>query len=192
VSGAWEVLGLDAGRPWPEVRARWLTLVKELHPDHHGDPAAARRLAEVNAAYAALLRADAVAGDPPEQRASPDRSDRPERPGGDAGAARADGPADPDAGLSTAAFAVCEFRPVVFDALILAAADVGDVTDADEPFSLDLFVEGPPTGFCHVELVPEAGGSLVTVDSEHVDAGEVSAVLQDSLERMGLATLAST
>jgi curved DNA-binding protein CbpA len=189
VSGAWDVLGLEAGSPWPEVRARWLTLVKELHPDHHGDPVAARRLAEVNAAYASLLRADPGVADTPDQRdrrAPPDRS--PGR-GGDDGAADPDGP---DGGLSTAAFAVSEFRPVVFDALMLAAADVGDVTDADEPFSLDLFVEGPPTGFCHVELVPEAGGSLVTVDSEHVDAGDVSAILQDSLERMGLATLSVT
>jgi len=170
VSGAWEVLGLDAGCPWPEVRARWLTLAKQLHPDHHGDPVAARRLAEVNAAYASLLRADPAG-----------TSEAADCPAGGSG--------DPEGGVSTAVFTVGEFRPVVFEALILAVADVGDVTDTDEPFSLDLFVEGPPTGFCHVELVPEAGGSLVTVDSEHVDAGDVSAVLRDALGRMGLATL---
>jgi len=165
VSGAWEVLGLDAGSPWPEVRARWLALARQLHPDHHGDPVAAQRLAEINAAYATLVRANAVTS--------------------------VEIPDEPDAGVSTAVFTVSEFRPVVFEALILAAADVGDVTDADEPFSLDLFVEGPPTGFCHVELVPEAGGSLVTIDSEHVDAGDVGAILQDSLGRMGMATLSS-
>jgi hypothetical protein len=176
VSGAWEVLGLDAGSPWAEVRARWITLVKQLHPDHHHDPAAAYRLAEINAAYASLLHA-APAGDD-DIAGGPDIAGRPDAGG-------------PDAGVSTAVFTVGEFRPVVFEALILAAADVGDVTDADEPFSLDLFVEGPPTGFCHLELVPEAGGSRVTVDSEHVDAGAVSAVLRDALGRMGLAALGS-
>jgi hypothetical protein len=177
VSGAWEVLGLDAGSPWPEVRARWITLVKQLHPDHHRDPVAAYRLAEINAAYASLLHA-VPAGDG-------------DIAGGPDIAADGDIAGGPDAGVSTAVFTVGEFRPVVFEALILAAADVGDVTDADEPFSLDLFVEGPPTGFCHLELVPEAGGSRVTVDSEHVDAGVVSAVLRDALERMGLAALGS-
>ncbi len=196
MSGAWEVLGLDAGSPWPEVRARWLTLVKQLHPDLHRDPAAAYRLAEINAAYASLLHAvRAIAGRPDiaadrDVAGGPDTAD-PDVAGGPDTAADRDVAGGPDAGVSTAVFTVGEFRPVVFEALILAAADVGDVTDADEPFSLDLFVEGPPTGFCHLELLPEAGGSRVTVDSEHVDAGTVSAVLRDALGRMGLAALGS-
>ncbi len=76
-------------------------------------------------------------------------------------------------------FTVDDFRPVVFEAVLLAAAEIGDVLDVDEPFSLDLRVDG---ALCHVELVPEAGGSVVIVD----DAG-VSAALVDALERLGLA-----
>jgi len=132
-----------------EVRAHWLELVKQLHPDTHADPAAAARLAEVNAAYDRLR------------------------------------PAEPDAGHApppARTFAVDDFRPVVFEAVLLAAVDVGDVTHADEPFSLDMWVGG---GSCHVELVPEAGGSVVSVDCVNVDAGTVAEALAAAIARQG-------
>lgn len=84
------------------------------------------------------------------------------------------------------AFAVEGFRPAVFEALVVAVADVGDVTDADEPFSLDLFAEGPPPGFCRLELVPDAGGTVVMVSSESIDADAVAAMLVMALQRLGL------
>jgi hypothetical protein len=79
------------------------------------------------------------------------------------------------------------FRPAAFEALVVAAGDLGDVTDTDEPFSLELHVEGPPTGFCRLELVPEAGGSVVIADSEQVDPEVVRDVLVAGLRRLGLA-----
>lgn len=160
VADPWQVLGLVAGAPWPEVRARWLGLARELHPDHHHDEDSAARLARINAAYAALASAHRRGG------------------GGGDGGEHGRG----EAAASTAAFTVEDFRPAVFEALVVASADVGDVTDTDEPFSLDLFVEG---GFCHVELVPEAGGSVVTLDSDQVDAGEVRSAVIAALDRLG-------
>jgi hypothetical protein len=159
VADDWEVLGVRPGATHGEVRARWLALVKELHPDlGRGEPAAAR-LAEVNAAYQRLRAAT-------EGRAS----GPPETPGRAAGAA-------------PAVFAVDDFRPVVFEAVLLAAVDVGDVTRAEEPFSLDMWVGG---GSCHVELLPQAGGSVISVDCANVDAGAVAEALAAAIAAQGL------
>ena len=157
----WEVLGIIPGASPAEVRARWLALVKQLHPDRNGDPACAVRLAEVNAAYDRLRAPVASAAT-----------------GGRAGPGRP-APAPPG---PTSTFAVDEFRPVAFEAVLLAAVDVGDVTHTDEPFSLDMWVGG---GSCHVELVPVAGGSVVSVDCLNVDAGTVSEALAVALAGQG-------
>jgi hypothetical protein len=155
VSDDWEVLGIAPGATPVEIRSRWLALVKQLHPDRHGDPAAAARLAEVNAAYGRL-------------RLLPDP----------VGAASA----PPSSDVAATTFAVDDFRPIVFEAVLLAAVDVGDVTHADEPFSLDMWVGG---GSCHVELVPQAGGSVVSVDCINVDAAVVAEALAVAIARQG-------
>jgi hypothetical protein len=72
----------------------------------------------------------------------------------------------------------------VFEAVLLAAVDVGDVTRADEPFSLDMWVGG---GACHVELFPQAGGSVISVDCTNVDAGQVAEALAAAIAAQGLA-----
>jgi len=61
----WTVLGLDPGAPPEKVRARWRALVRETHPDRmigRGVPEeavklATVRLARINAAYEAIMRA---------------------------------------------------------------------------------------------------------------------------------------
>jgi hypothetical protein len=129
VPDAWEVLGVPPGTPHQAVRARWLALCKELHPDRHGDPLAARRLAEVNAAYSSLAGS----------RGEHDRS---------------------AATVATVTF------PDVFEALLEAACDVGDVTRAVEPSSIDMRVGA---GWAHLEL----RGDVLTVDTMHADADAV-------------------
>lgn len=155
MSDDWEVLGIASGATPAEIRSRWLALVKELHPDRHGDRAAAERLAEVNAAYGRLR----LLRDPVGTASTPPTSD-----------------------AAATTFAVDDFRPVVFEAVLLAAVDVGDVTHADEPFSLDMWVGG---GSCHVELVPQAGGSVVSVDCLNVDAAVVAEALAVAIARQG-------
>jgi hypothetical protein len=189
VADDWEVLGLRPGAPLVELRSRWLALAKELHPDLGGGEVAAARLAEVNAAYRRLrLAADSS----PEVAANSapvsapngaptgvpnGAAPRGHSAGGTAHRPPADGP-----GAATA-FAVDDFRPVVFEAVLLAAVDVGDVTRADEPFSLDMWVGG---GSCHVELFPQAGGSVVSVDCANVDAGSVAEALAAAIAAQGL------
>jgi hypothetical protein len=183
VTDPFVVLGLSPDASREQVRAARLALVKHLHPDVRSQDApevrarAERRLAEVNAAYDAVVAQWSPAEVEDVQAAEAAEAGK--------AAEGAEVVADPVAGL--ASFAVGAFRPVAFEAIIVAAADVGDVTDADEPFSLELFVEGPPRGFCRLELFPEAGGSVVTADSDHVDPALVCVVLVDALQRLGVA-----
>jgi len=162
-----------------EVRAHWLALVKQLHPDVGGGAHAAARLAEVNAAYHRLRHdRDGV------QDTGRGGDEQPPRP---AAGPRRTAPSPPP-GASPAAFAVDDFRPAVFEAVLLAAVDVGDVTRMDEPFSLDMWVGG---GSCHVELFPQAGGSVVSVDCANVDAGQVAEALAAAIAAQGLGVTVS-
>jgi hypothetical protein len=164
VTDPFAVLGVAPDASRREVQAARRALVKRLHPDVRGedDPKvrahAERRLAEVNAAYDAVVTGWLSSG-----------------------------VEDPAAASTPVSFAVGAFRPVAFEAIMVASADLGDVTDADEPFSLELFVEGPPRGFCRLELFPEAGGSVVTADSDDVDAAVVCRVLVAALRHLGVA-----
>jgi hypothetical protein len=59
------VLGVEPGATPDEIKAAWRTLARRHHPDLTGDDPdvarrATRRMAEINAAYAALTRDDAV------------------------------------------------------------------------------------------------------------------------------------
>jgi hypothetical protein len=181
VADDWEVLGLRPGAPLVELRSRWLALAKELHPDLGGGEVAAARLAEVNAAYGRLrLAADSASNGAP--NSTPDSAPDGAAPRGHTAGGTADGP-PADSRAAATAFAVDDFRPVVFEAVLLAAVDVGDVTRADEPFSLDMWVGG---GSCHVELFPQAGGSVVSVDCANVDAGSVAEALAAAIAAQGL------
>jgi hypothetical protein len=154
VQDPYAVLGVGAQSSPEAVRAAWLALVKALHPDR--------------------LTA-ATTGD----RA------RAERRLSDVNAAyaavRADWHQPPAWPTGPASFVVQADPPLVFEALVLAAGDLGEVTDTDEPFSFVIHVEGPPTGYCWVGLFGEAGDSLVVVESDQVDPSWVGALLADAV-----------
>lgn len=50
-----------------------------------------------------------------------------------------------------------------FHAVEVAVAELGEVLSADEPYGLETFLTEPARCFCTIELVPEAGGTIVTV-----------------------------
>lgn len=74
---AYAVLGLPTGSPYPEVRKRYMALVKTWHPDRfasdpQGQAEAGERLRVINAAYATLERyLDLPGGKPPPSFAKP-------------------------------------------------------------------------------------------------------------------------
>lgn len=144
VNDPWAVLDLSPGASAAEARAARRRLAKQLHPDVLGgrssDEAAelADRMARVNQAVAEI------------ERREPAARDRQERP---IMAQQADD-----------SFSVDCLPVDAFEALFLAAYGLGDILVADEPYLLELYLLEPAPCFCRLTLVPEAGGSIVTVD----------------------------
>lgn len=77
-----------------------------------------------------------------------------------------------------------------FSAVEVAVAELGEVVSTDEPYGLEAFLTEPAGCFCTIELVPEAGGTIVTVSVQSADdesdarmpsADEVTAALVRSI-----------
>jgi hypothetical protein len=148
VPDPWAVLGLGPGSSLAEARAARRRLAKQLHPDLHTTrppverAELARRMTQVNLAIAEL---EAGGTDAPGQ------------------------PADPGSHPAAVALDADSFtvgaRPVdAFEAVFLAGYDLGEILVDDEPYALGLYLPDPTPCFCHLLLVPEAGGSIVTLD----------------------------
>lgn len=61
-----------------------------------------------------------------------------------------------------------------FEMLLLAAAALdADVADEDPPYLLEVLLRSPVAAWCRCEVVPEAGGSIVTLTS---DIGDLDAL----------------
>jgi hypothetical protein len=161
VNDPWTILGLVPGSSLADARAARRRLAKELHPDlHAGRPVAetaalAARMTEVNLALAAIeldgsSQAPAGPAAPvPAGRTTPIEADP----------AKHAAPAPDDD-----TFSINRLPAEAFEALFLAAFALGDVLVADEPYLMELYLLEPAPCFCRVTLVPEAGGSIVTVD----------------------------
>lgn len=137
-------VGPDAG-PAEARRAR-RRLAKVLHPDLHdaGTRAEAeRRMALVNRAYDALV-AEAAALPP-----------APTPP-----------PPTPEAApaYEENAFAIDRLPVEAFDAVLLAAVNLGDVIRTDPPYFLAVLLDDPGPCQCVLELEPDAGGTTVWID----------------------------
>jgi hypothetical protein len=66
--------------------------------------------------------------------------------------------------LDDESFTVAALPVEAFEALFLVAYGLGDILVADEPYVLEVYLPEPAPCFCRLELVPEAGGSIVTLD----------------------------
>ena len=140
-------LGLLPGASADEVRRARRELAKNAHPDVGGD---ANQMRSINDAAASALKliADAVPV-PPEPRTA----EAGVRSGSDWEPTRRDMPS----------FTV-EALPVdTFEALLLAAAALGEVEDDDPPYGLDVLMSAPLGCWCHLSVVPDAGASTVSI-----------------------------
>jgi hypothetical protein len=91
----------------------------------------------------------------------------------------ADRPHPPATVVDAGSFSLEALPVEAFEALFLIAYGLGDILVADEPYRLELYLPEPDPCFCQLELVPEAGASLVTVDvapAEDAELPPVSAV----------------
>ena len=157
------VLGVAPSATAAEVRAARRRLAKALHPDALvGAGASDRllaesRLADVNRALdltlAAIAARDTLRGSVGRPPAGP--------------GARPGPPQDARGGdddLGSVTFSIQELPAVAFELLMMALSSIGDPEVVDEPYLLEGRVDDPAPGFCRIRLVPEAGGSIVTLD----------------------------
>ena len=145
----WAVLGLPETATWDEVRAAHRRLAKVLHPDA-GVEADHRRMAELNEALATLAARFSDESTPAEPvvHAAPETA----RPGSFP-------PAD-----ESVAFSIDLLPVEAFEALLIVTSFLGDPWVIDEPYELTVLLDPPLASRCNLWLVPEAGGSIVTID----------------------------
>jgi hypothetical protein len=171
VNDPWTILGLVPGSSLADARAARRRLAKELHPDlQAGRPVAetaalAARMTEVNLALAAIeLDASSQA---PASPAAP-------APAGPTTPIEADPATHVPPAPHDDTFSIDRLPAEAFEALFLAASALGDVLVADEPYLMELYLLEPAPCFCRVTLVPEAGGSIVTVDVSPAHDGGIA------------------
>lgn len=136
------ILGVATDAAADEIRAARRDLARRHHPDAGGDPAEMQR---INAAAALALR---MLEEPEAESPSP----QPAEPSGWVGLTR-----------DVPSFTV-EALPVdAFEALLVAASELGEIADDDPPYDLLVLLSPPLSCWCQLDVVPDAGASTVSV-----------------------------
>jgi hypothetical protein len=184
------VLGLTRIATLDQVRAARRRLAFEVHPDRGGDDVSMQR---VNAAFEAAVAhltgrrvlpdlttssSSSRSADPPPRV----RDEPPPVPWGRHGQ-----PVEHDA----PSFTVDALPAEAFEALVIVATWIGEVLDDDPPYVLECQLHEPSPCWCRLDLVPDAGGSTVSLivataeGSERVSAEVVRDVWVEQLNQLG-------
>lgn len=158
-------LGLTRGASLADVRAARRVLARQFHPDHGGDAAAMQR---INVAFDRCVAhltgrrplADAPPAPAPADRAGPARR----APAGPSRHRRFRG-VEHDA----PSFTIDALPAEAFEALLVVATWIGEVLDDDPPYVLECVLGEPTPCWCRLDLVPDAGGSTVSLMVAPVD-----------------------
>jgi hypothetical protein len=175
------MLGLPSSASADEVRAARRRLSKQLHPDalvHCSDDerrAAASQLAVINRSVDLALAALKAPVDTPPEAATKTARGAGHEPAAAAARPRANeapfSAPDVEDGM-TASFSIAALPVEAFELLLLAMSAIGDPKVVDEPYLLEGMVDDPALCLCRIELVPEAGGTIVTVDVYPIGRGK--------------------
>jgi hypothetical protein len=185
------VLGLPPTATLDQVREARRRLAFELHPDHGGDVVAMQNL---NVAFSACVvairnRRTTTPGAP----ATPPATAPPVRPG------RRPAPRRRHVEQDMPSFTIDALPAEAFEALLVVASWIGEVLDDDPPYLLECHLHEPVPCWCRLDLVPDAGGSTVSLtvasgeqvsDSDGpeprtVSAEEVRDLWVEQLNRLG-------
>ena len=128
------VLGLPADATIEEVRSARRRLAAEFHPDHGGDAA---RMGEINVAFDAVVEILAHQPAPPVRYRG----------------VQHDAPS----------FTIDALPVEAFEALLIVTSWMGEVLVDDPPYVLEVYLVEPGPCWCRLDLVPDAGGSTVTL-----------------------------
>jgi hypothetical protein len=155
-SDPFAVLGVGPDATLEEVRSARRRLANRAHPDHGGDET---RMREINLAFdqavKAILRPVVGPPVPPAPAGAPAAPSGPPPPN----------PRRPWANqvqYDAPSFTVDALPPETFEALLEVSASLGHALIDDPPYLLEVRIHEPPC-WCRLELVPEAGGSTVSL-----------------------------
>lgn len=175
-------LGLTRSATLDEVRAARRRLAFDVHPDRGGDQVAMQR---VNAAFEAAVAhltgrrplADphtptATSAPPAPRRAR--REPPPVRWGRQRHRVEQDAPS----------FTVDALPAETFEALLVVASWIGEVLDDDPPYVLECHLHEPAPCWCRLDLVPDAGGSTVSITVATPAGADLSATDLSFVERV--------
>ena len=176
-------LGLTRSATLDEVRAARRRLAFDVHPDRGGDQQAMQR---VNVAFEAAVAhltgrrpladpqaASPTTAPPPQQRRAR-REPPPVRWGRQRHRVEQDAPS----------FTVDALPAETFEALLVVASWIGEVLDDDPPYVLECHLHEPAPCWCRLELVPDAGGSTVSITVATPAGADLSATDLSFVERV--------
>jgi DnaJ domain len=146
------VLGLSPDATLDEVRSARRKLAAQFHPDHGGD---AVRMGEINVAFDAVVHellhpAPRPAPEPPPTPPAPPRRYQ---------GVQQDAPS----------FTIDHLPAEAFEALLVVTSWMGEVLVDDPPYVLEVHLTEPGPCWCRLDLVPDAGGSTVTLTVASID-----------------------
>lgn len=193
-------LGLDRTATLDQVRATRRRLAFDLHPDRGGELEGMQRL---NAAFercVAHLTGRRPLGGAPHQT-----------PAGSGGGAAAETRTNSAKGRTTRmadgwrqsprsvdhdapSFTVDALPAETFEALLVVLSWIGELLDDDPPYLLECHLVEPAPCWCRLEVVPDAGGSTVSLtvvspsDAHPVSAEVVRDIWVERLNELGRPT----
>ena len=170
------MLGLPPGSTVEDVENARRTLAKSSHPDVGGS---VRQMQVINAAADEAARIATSRGSSTVGQRPPSPAPAPPAPSsGSASSGSASGPAF-HWRVDHPSFTVEALPAESFEAVLVVASWLGETIDDDPPYRLDVELAEPVPCWCRLELLPDAGATMVglTVGSERgVTAGDVDAV----------------
>jgi hypothetical protein len=151
------VLGVSHDATLEEVRSARRRLAAEFHPDHGGD---AIRMGEINVAFDIVVAHLAAPPTPsPAGRPAPRQASAPNPQPRHRGVQQ-DAPS----------FTIDCLPVEAFEALLVVASWMGELLVDDPPYVLEVHLTEPGPCWCRLDLVPDAGGSTVTLTVAPVGA----------------------
>ena len=133
-SDPFAVLGVSPDATPDEVRSARRRLAAEFHPDHGGDTA---RMGEINAAFDRVI-------------AELDHRPIPT-------------PIHRGVQYDAPSFTIDRLPVEAFEALLVVTSWMGELLVDDPPYVLEVHLTEPGPCWCRLDLVPDAGGSTVTL-----------------------------
>ncbi len=179
-----EMLGLSPNASIEQVRAARRALALQAHPDRGGDAA---RMTEINVAYESAIGAIAErrTSGPPRDEAVPESAPVPRRRGRDIRFG---------VEYDVPSFTMDALPAEAFEALLVVTSWIGEVLVDDPPYLLEVHLHEPSPCWCRIELVPDAGGSTVSLavarvgDDQAPTAEEVRDTWVAHLNQLGSAS----